>query len=106
MKLSERDGKAIIDKYINDELKYKNYLKLKEAYENDPSKNPMPKAVVQPPVEPKPFIFTNALRERKSQELTILKLIRLSMIYPVFQTRSVLTTGEPSLKLMLTQTML
>lgn len=38
MKLSERDGKAIIDKYINDELKYKNYLKLKEAYENDPSK--------------------------------------------------------------------
>lgn len=70
MKLSERDGKAIIDKYINDELKYKNYLKLKEAYENDPSKNPMPKAVVQPPVEPKPFIFTNALRERKATART------------------------------------
>ncbi|WKZ94974.1 hypothetical protein P0E69_23035 (plasmid) [Chimaeribacter arupi] len=70
MKLSERDGKAIIDKYINDELKYKNYLKLKEAYENNPSKNPMPKAVVQPPVEPKPFIFTNALRERKATART------------------------------------
>ncbi|ECF8482238.1 hypothetical protein ACEQL5_004591 [Salmonella enterica] len=70
MKLSERDGKAIIDKYINDELKYKNYLKLKEAYENDPSKNPMPKAVVNPPVEPKPFIFTNALRERKATART------------------------------------
>lgn len=55
MKLSERDGKAIIDKYINDELKYKNYLKLKEAYENDPSKNPMPKAVVQLPVGAKTF---------------------------------------------------
>ncbi|EIS5756585.1 hypothetical protein LZ898_004622 [Salmonella enterica] len=70
MKLSERDGKAIIDKYINDELKYKNYLKMKEAYENDPSKNPMPKVVVQPPVEPKPFIFTNALRERKATART------------------------------------
>lgn len=70
MKLSERDGKAIIDKYINDEIKYKNYLKLKEAYENDPSKNPMPKTVVQPPVEPKPFIFTNALRERKATART------------------------------------
>lgn len=70
MKLNERDGKALIDKYINDEVKYKRYLKEKEAFEKDPSKNPMPKAIVQPPVEPKPFIFTNALRDRKATART------------------------------------
>jgi len=69
-KLSERDGKALIDKYINDELKYKRYLKEKEAFDKDPSKNPMPKAVVNPPVEPKPFIYTNALRDRKATART------------------------------------
>lgn len=70
MKLNERDGKALIDKYINDEVKYKRYLKEKEAFEKDPSKHPMPKAIVQPPVEPKPFIFTNALRDRKATART------------------------------------
>ncbi|MCC3735910.1 hypothetical protein LLS47_23710 [Rouxiella badensis] len=70
MKLSETDGKKIIEKYINDEIKYKIYLKKKEAYESDPSKNPMPKEVVKPPVEPKPFIYTNALRDRKATTRT------------------------------------
>lgn len=66
MKLTETEGRNLINKYINDEVKYKTYLKKKEAFDNDPSKNPMPKEVVNPPVAPQPFIFTGALRERKN----------------------------------------
>jgi len=70
MKLTETAGRELINKYINEEAKYKKYLKMKEAFDNDPSKNPMPKEVVKPPVEPQPFIFTGALRDRKNATKT------------------------------------
>ncbi|CQU01243.1 ATPase involved in DNA repair [Salmonella enterica subsp. enterica serovar Typhi] len=66
IKIGERDGKKIIEKYQKEEKKYNEYLERVEKYKEDPNKNPLPSTAVAPPKVPEPFIYTNSYRDRAS----------------------------------------
>ncbi|MGC0866558.1 hypothetical protein [Pantoea agglomerans] len=66
IKIGERDGKKIIEKYQKEEERYNEYLERVEKYKEDPNKNKLPATAVAPPKVPEPFIYTNSYRDRAS----------------------------------------
>lgn len=67
IKIGERDGKKIIEKYQKEEKKYNEYLEKVEKYKEDPNKNPLPSTAVAPPKVPEPFIYTNSYKDVSSK---------------------------------------
>ncbi|UYY70138.1 hypothetical protein OKB57_25230 (plasmid) [Serratia marcescens] len=67
IKIGERDGKKIIEKYQKEEKKYNEYLERVEKYTEDPNKNPLPSTAVAPPKVPEPFIYTNSYKDVSSK---------------------------------------
>ncbi|EMM1485739.1 hypothetical protein N8S19_22350 [Enterobacter hormaechei subsp. steigerwaltii] len=67
IKIGERDGKKIIEKYQKEEKKYNEYLERVEKYKEDPNKNPLPSTAVAPPKVPEPFIYTNSYKDVSSK---------------------------------------
>jgi len=68
IKIGERDGKNIIEKFQKEEQKYNEYIERVEKYKEDPNKNKLPATAVAPPKIPEPFVFTNSYKDRAAKE--------------------------------------